>query len=391
MIYSDLIINKKNWDQLVRAQQFNKLSHAFLFHGPAGCGKEGHALELAAFLNCSNRANYESCGICPSCKKTKTFQNQNIKFIIPLPRGNIKTRSDSVDKAFSGATLKEYLEQLKNKEKDPYYSINLKSANTILINSIRDIKHDLSLSTINNEWRIILIFQAEKLCIPSPESAHSLLKILEEPPEKTIFILVSSQSDAILDTIKSRCQNLYYPPISQSILENRLIESGADSIEAAVVSRISYGNIKLSRELLDNSTDLIKMMFLLLNACFSSNSLIWNKCIDNLSRLKIKNINQLKHLFNMAIIFIRDILYYSKTLSDKEIIFKNEKQKIEKIIKLYPNADWYSCIYHFEDSLNYIFRNGYLPLQIICMIFDIQKSLRGEFNETFKLSDWIQV
>ena len=129
---------------------------------------------------------------------------------MPLPRGKIKSSDDSVEKAFSDSSLKEYWDLLKQKKDDPYFPIRLTGANTILINSIRDLKHDLALSTINNEWRIILIFQAEKLCIPSPEAAHSLLKVLEEPPEKTLFILVSSQPGAILDTIRSRCQSLYF-------------------------------------------------------------------------------------------------------------------------------------------------------------------------------------
>ena len=69
-------------------------------------------------------------------------------------------------KAFVDSVLKEYLEMLKEKKADPYFSIRLTGANTILINSIRDLKHDVSLSTVNNEWRVVLIFQAEKLCIP---------------------------------------------------------------------------------------------------------------------------------------------------------------------------------------------------------------------------------
>ena len=97
-----------------------------------------------------------------------------------MPRGKIKSSKDPVTNAFSESLLKEYLDMLKVKETDPYYSIRIPGAKTILINSIRELKHDAALSTINNEWRVILIFQAEKLCIPSPDAAHALLKILED-------------------------------------------------------------------------------------------------------------------------------------------------------------------------------------------------------------------
>jgi DNA polymerase-3 subunit delta' len=391
MITTNLLLNKKNWNRLVHSWKTGKLPHALLFHGPAGTGKEGHALELAGLLNCTASENDEPCGICPSCKKTKSFQHGSVKLILPLPRGKIKSSDDPITKAFSDSLLKEYLEMLKEKEADPYYSIRVPGANTILINSIRDLKHDVSLSTINNEWRVILIFQAEKLCIPSPEAAHALLKVLEEPPERTLFILVSSQPGAILDTIHSRCQSFYFPPISTQVLEKQLQESGADMVQAAVMARISGGNLGLSRELMQNSTDLMEKLYTFLNACFSNDPAVWEKCIDTTSRLKTKDISQMGQLFRCAVLFFRDLLYYSATNSDDEIIYKNQMSKIDKLSKSHPEADWHSCIQHIENTQNYISRNGYLPLQIICMILDIQKSLKGEIYEPFRLRDWTPV
>ena len=391
MITTNLLLNKKNWNRLVHSWKTGKLPHALSFHGPAGTGKEGHALELAGLLNCTASENDEPCGICPSCKKTKSFQHGSVKLILPLPRGKIKSSDDPITKAFSDSLLKEYLEMLKEKEADPYYSIRVPGANTILINSIRDLKHDVSLSTINNEWRVILIFQAEKLCIPSPEAAHALLKVLEEPPERTLFILVSSQPGAILDTIHSRCQNFYFPPISTQVLEEQLQESGAEMVQAAVMARISGGNLGLSRELMQNSTDLMEKLYTFLNACFSNDPAVWEKCIDTTSRLKTKDISQMEQLFRCAVLFFRDLLYYSATNSDDEIIYKNQMSKIDKLSKSHPEADWHSCIQHIENTQNYISRNGYLPLQIICMILDIQKSLKGEIYEPFRLRDWTPV
>ena len=391
MITTNLLLNKKNWNRLVHSWKTGKLPHALLFHGPAGTGKEGHALELAGLLNCTASENDEPCGICPSCKKTKSFQHGSVKLILPLPRGKIKSSDDPITKAFSDSLLKEYLEMLKEKEADPYYSIRVPGANTILINSIRDLKHDVSLSTINNEWQVILIFQAEKLCIPSPEAAHALLKVLEEPPERTLFILVSSQPGVILDTIHSRCQSFYFPPISTQVLEEQLQESGADMVQAAVMARISGGNLGLSRELMQNSTDLMEKLYTFLNACFSNDPAVWEKCIDTTSRLKTKDISQMEQLFRCAVLFFRDLLYYSATNSDDEIIYKNQMSKIDKLSKSHPEADWHSCIQHIENTQNYISRNGYLPLQIICMILDIQKSLKGEIYEPFRLRDWTPV
>ena len=294
-------------------------------------------------------------------------------------------------KAFSESMLKEYLNMLKQKKVDPYYSIRLPGANTILINSIRELKHDAALSTINNEWRVILIFQAEKLCIPSPEAAHAILKILEEPPPRTLFILVSSQPKAILDTIHSRCQSIFFPPISTAILQEQLQEVGVDPVHALVMARISGGNVRLSRELIKNSNDLMEKLYILLNACFSIDPTIWNKCIDTTARLKTKDISQMEQLFHCAVLFFRDLLYYTATVTDDDIIFKNQINKIDKLSKTYSDADWHSCIQHIENTQNYISRNGYLPLQMICMILDIQRSLKGEIYKPFHLRDWTPV
>ena len=392
MIYKDLIINTKNWNNLCYARKNKRLTHAFLFHGPQGTGKEGHALELAAMLNCAEEQDEGSCGNCPSCKKTKSFQHENIKLILPLPRGKISSSSDPTIKAFrSEKELQEYLVLLKKKATNPYFHMQVSGANTILINSIRELKLNVSMSTVNNEWKIILIFQAEKLCVPSPAAAHALLKVLEEPPKQTIFILVTSQPHIILDTIHSRCQRLYFPPISSEIIQGELEKLGQDPLQAAVIARISSGNLSLSRELKDDYADIMERLFTILNACFSQDPLFWEKCIDVSSRLKNKDFSKLAQLFLCATIFFRDLLYYTSTRVDDEIIFKNHMGKIKKLCQSHPRGDWQACIQHIENTQNYILQNGYLPLMITNLIIDIQKSIQGEYHKPFKLSDWTHV
>jgi len=392
MIYSNLLINKKNWKQLYLSWKSERLPHALLFHGPKGTGKEGHALELAALLNCREIQDDGPCGNCSSCKKTKSFQNGSIKLILPMPRGKISSSSDSSMKAFRNEkVLDDYLDMLKEKSEDPYYSIQVANANTILINSIRELKQDVSMSTVNNEWKVVLIFQADKLCIPSPAAAHALLKILEEPPERTVFILVSSQANTILDTIHSRCQSLFFPPISIEIIQDQLVQSGANQIQAAILARISGGNVGLSRQLKENYSDLMEKLYIVLNACFSNDPSIWEKCIDILARLKNKDIHQLEQLFRCASLFFRDLFYYSITNMDDDIVYKNQLDKIDKLSKSYPKGDWQSCIQHIENTQNYILRNGYLPLMITNLIIDIQKAVQGKYHKPFKISDWTPV
>ncbi len=135
----------------------------------------------------------------------------------------------------------------------------------------------------------------------------------------------------------------------------------------------------------------MEKLFIFLNSCFSQNPSVWEKCIDISARLKNNNFSQLEQLFRCAIFFFRDLLYYSSTGVDDEIIFKNQIGKIDKLNKSYRGGNWQACIQHIEYTQNYILRNGYFPLMITNLIIDIQKSITGKFHEPFQLSDWTQV
>ena len=135
----------------------------------------------------------------------------------------------------------------------------------------------------------------------------------------------------------------------------------------------------------------MEKLFALLNACFSQDPSVWEKCIDISARLKNKDFFQLEQLFCCASLFFRDLLYYTSTNMDDEIIFKNQMGKIDKLSKSYPAGDWYACIQHIENTQNYILRNGYFPLMMMNLLIDIKKALQGKFHKPFQLSDWTTV
>jgi len=103
----------------------------------------------------------------------------------------------------------------------------------------------------------------------------------------------------------------------------------------------------------------------------------------------MKDIHLLEQIFNSAIIFFRDLLYYSTTNLNKNIIYKNYNEKINIICNKYPNGDWHKCIEHIENTYDYILRNGYLPLMVINLFIDIQKSLKNKYHKTLDLSEWL--
>ena len=129
-------------------------------------------------------------------------------------------------------------------------------------------------------------------------------------------------------------------------------------------------------------------ILVLIEACFCTDPEKWSKSVDLISKLKLKDYNLMEQVFNSLILFFRDLLYYSKTKLEDNIIFKNNLDKIKNICKIYSNADWDACIMHIEYTQLYILKNGYLPLQIICMILDIQKSMYGKNCNPSRIIEW---
>ena len=238
MIYNNLILNSTIWRQLKVMVENNTLPHAFIFHGPEGSGKEAHAIEFAALINSSNENNNK--------KKIMNFQHPNINLIIPLPREkSINKKSDSLN-AISDKSLESLIEMKKQKMQHPYNKIKFEKASSILINSIRDIKKNIYTSIDNEVGYIVhLVFEAEKLCTPKTEPGNALLKILEEPPRKNIFILITSEKNKLLDTIQSRCCEFYFPKLS----ENQIIHYLNNHIdyetkEIELIMKLSNNNMK---------------------------------------------------------------------------------------------------------------------------------------------------
>ena len=247
MIYKNSILND-NWTFLSNIKQNSRVPNALLFHGNAGIGKESTAIEFAAYVNCQQESIKSACGKCSSCSKIKNNNCEYIDYIFPLPKGKIKTKKDSVSKSFTEKTLAEYNYELKEKLLNPFHDISISGANTILINSIREIKKKLYRSTDSVVQKIVIIFEAEKLCHPNQEAANSLLKILEEPPSNSTFILVTSKSNLLLDTIKSRCIEVFFqkPSIKQFSMYNNLESSGIN------LYKLLDGNIKNLTRLTEN-------------------------------------------------------------------------------------------------------------------------------------------
>lgn len=373
MIYNDLVVNNKIFNQLRSNIKNNKIQNAYIFHGQEGVGKEAHAIEFFALINCKDPLdNFTACRECNSCTKLLSLQHELLNIILPLPKNKTINRNDSALKALNEKQIQSLTNQSNIKGNDPYYKIRLDKANTILINSIKEIKKNIQLSIPNNKFRLHLILDAEKLCFPKAESANALLKILEEPAENNFFILIASDLSKILDTIKSRSTAIFFSPITHEKHYKYLIDKKIDIKNAEIISKLSFGNISYSIEIANDFDDKMLKLYQIVISLFNDDLIKWKK-----EFLSIKEKNEIIEYCNLLLLILRDMSNYKLTNDTKSIIFNNFKDEIIELSKNnFINIDLLSEI--LNNTINNINSNGYIQLMITGLFFELNYSLNNK-------------
>ena len=368
MIYNNHSIDIKVWNYLKNLKNKTRIPNALLFYGDEGAGKEACSIEFAALINCQSESNNFACGECRSCNKINNNNHEFIHYILPLPKGRISSKKDDISKSFNEKTLSQYSSQLKYKLQDPYHQIKIDGANTILINSIRSIKKQIYTSIDKEQWRTIIIWEAEKLCIPNNEAANSILKILEEPPERTIFILVTSKADLLLQTIKSRCLSLFFPKKDKGSF-NELLK-----YESSInLYKLLNGNIKafnrMDKQEIDNILSFIKYYNQII---VDEKEILSMSLISKFAKFKKEVLNiyieSIKHYYN-------DLAKIKLDPNSSELTFISLHKEYRKLNQKY-NLDWSNAINIIDEFENQI-SNQNENLYLINLFNKLGRHLKG--------------
>ena len=224
----------------------DRLPHALLFYGPEGSGKEVAGLELGRYLLCED--DNPPCGKCGSCVNFRRFQHPDFHFVFPAPAPKKKVIDCDWETALDENQSKAIRSELTAKSKDIYYRISVSKAQNILIAQVRQLIRKSSLTSLHSANRFALISPADRM---NREAQNSLLKLLEEPSPGVFICLVTSRVEALLPTIKSRCQPFYFPPLTETELSQGLRRryNTEEAIAKSVTAR-SGGSITKAVELL---------------------------------------------------------------------------------------------------------------------------------------------
>lgn len=242
MLFKDITGQEEVKKRLIQTVKDSRVSHAQLFLGPEGSGKLSLAIAYAQYINCKNKKDKEACGECASCVKYKNIAHPDLHFVYPVA-GTKKVKSKPRSKDFST----EWRELILEKKgyfnlNDWYNKIGIENKQGIInAEDCNEIIKTLSYKSYESEYKVMIIWMVEKLFY---SAAPKILKILEEPPEKTLFILISENQDQIINTIISRTQIVKIHKLKEEAVKQTLVhEYEVQERDAAGIAVLSNGNM----------------------------------------------------------------------------------------------------------------------------------------------------
>ncbi|NLY23883.1 MAG: DNA polymerase III subunit delta [Bacteroidales bacterium] len=245
MYFRDIIGLHDVKEHLIDSVQRGFIPHARIFHGPEGVGKLPLAIAYARYLNCADRGAADACGDCPSCHKFDKLAHPDLHFVFPVVKSKV---SDEYLPQW-----RDYLAQTSYFNLNGWLNfINAQNAQGVIYSKESDaIIRKLNLKVYEAPYKIMIIWLPEKM---HDSCANKLLKMVEEPPEHTIFLLVSEDREHVLQTIWSRCQPLHIRAIETEEMVAAIAKRFAMAQESArSYAHIANGSFTKAIELIEAS------------------------------------------------------------------------------------------------------------------------------------------
>lgn len=355
MLFSDIIGQEATKQQLLQSVQQNRLSHAMILLGPEGNGGLPLALAFSQYITCENKQAHDACGVCASCIKAGKYIHPDIHYsypVVPRKPGDKPISTDYVAEwrqfidAHPYGNAYDWLQFIGAENKQ----------GNITAMECNDIIHKLALKSFESEYKVLVMWMPEYL----GNEGNRLLKLIEEPPPNTLFILVAENQEAILATILSRVHLIKVNPLSKTDLVNALVtRAKAPEQKAQQIATIASGNYREAMHLLQHAEDdYYELLRNWLNFIFTGNRIGMQGWIENIASPKMGRENQkqfLRYFINLLEHSLR-LQYMDKSqlaFSDEEKDFAGKIQKLANLEQLELIAtELDNASYHIERNAN---------------------------------------
>ena len=362
MQFSEILGQEHIKSHLTKSADLGRIPHAQLFIGPEGSGTLSMAIAYAQYLICSN-TNGENKGLNEACNlKFHKNSHPDLHFIYPtVSTEDIKTKPKSIDFI---AEWRQFLELNKYGSLFDWYQIlGIKNKQgEIRVDDAQEILKLLALKSFEGGYKIMIIWMADKLNIAA---SNKLLKLLEEPTDKTVFILIAENEEDIIQTIRSRCQVLHFNGLPEKVIADSLISN--ENIDSKIAHKIAHqaqGNYNKALQLLqpDSETTFFEKWFVDWvraafrakgNAAAIQDLIQWSEQIAGLGRE-----TQKKFLHFCIDMFRQALLLNYQTPNLVYIEPQVEKFKLENFAPFVNGNNINDIFKELSDAMYHIERNG---------------------------------
>lgn len=322
MYFKDIIGQEEAKERLIQNVKEGKIAHAQLFCGGEGIGKLPLAIAYARYLSCQNPNDEDACGKCPNCVKFDKLAHPDLHFVFPV----VKKKSSK--ETVSDDYLPEWRELLKG---TPYFNLPmwLQAMGTenqqalIYVKESDEIIRKLSLKSSQGGYKIMIIWMPEKM---NTECSNKLLKLLEEPPAQTLFLLVSEEPDALLTTIQSRTQRIQLHGIREEAIATQLVQRyGVQQEDAVHIAHLSAGNFLKALEAIhlnEDSKQFFELFVNLMRLAYQRKireMKQWSETLAAMGREKQKN------FLNYSQQMLRENFIYN--FRDSSLVYMNAEER----------------------------------------------------------------
>ncbi len=378
MQFSNIIGQSATKQQLAELVQHNRLSHALLFLGKEGSGALPLAIAFAQYIVCEKvngkntaiqagpslfgepepqtsnpKPQTDSCGVCSSCLKTQQLVHPDMHFSYPTVTKKAGEKPIATDfitewrefiKLNSYGNSFDWIEQIKEKEN---------SQGKITAEECNDIIRKLSLKSFESEYKILIMWMPEML----GTEGNKLLKLIEEPPPNTLFILVTENDAQVLQTIVSRCQLIKVPSLDTNEIEEALINRNkTEPVIARQVASLSEGNYREALQLVQHAEeDWQSLLREWLNAILKTGPVAQTKWVEEVSRLGREKQKQFLRYFNHL---LEQAIHY-RIRGEQLVIAEKERDFAERLNKIAGIEQQQAIIEELDRASYYIERNAH--------------------------------
>ena len=362
MLFSELLGQTHIKSHLTTSVDSGRIPHAQLFVGPEGSGTLPMAIAYAQYILCNNTDSENNTGNDACNLKFKNISHPDLHFAFPVTT-NDKVKRHPVSNHFMEEWRQLIDQQPYGNLFDWYKLLGVDNKQgQIGVDEAHDIVKSLALKSYEGGYKVMLIWMAEKM---NTACANKLLKLIEEPPEKTVFILIAEDEEQIINTIRSRCQVLHFPPLSETVISEALLKNY--DLEVSVASKIAHqsnGNYNKACDLIYQDSEDIqfeKWFIIWVRSAFKAKGnkaairdlMSWSEDIAKTGR------ETQKQFLQFCLNYFRQALLLNYSASDLVYLEpKSESFKLENFAPFVHNANILDISEELQTAIYHIERNG---------------------------------